>query len=1016
MPDDPHPACRAEVELPFGSRALVLSDLFLGAEPTEASTSASREVARALDRFEGPGAVIVAGNLFDLLGARITDPAPALEAHPELADAFRRFGGEEEGRHIVVLPGSRDRAILYDKAAKDAVTGLGATIALDADLQAETLGGTKIVRVDPGWRWDERYACSDPFNPSDTPLGHHLIGEVLPRFDAAGSTWLAGLDRLVDQSSMPRFVASRLIYRRIARFMWWLLVPVVLALLVRFPGLWAGTVRGHIRPFTGTALFAGSVLIGELILVGGALAYLNYQVWRRFGPSILGPPGLRANDSARDAARDLVAGGATGLVIGHSLQPEVTRVGPGFFASTGACAEVVTEHRSRLALPPVFLHQRQVCWVEVEAGAELHARLVRAQVDLPAGTLVERLASGRRKRTEHEPAVVASYPSGGSWPPMADPSRRIKRVRRMATVAVALLGLLDLVSAVVPPLVRGRLHPLLHFVPLGVSETAGALVALAGIGLLALARGIRRGQRLAWYVTTGLLFGTAILHLVKNLALVQSLAALVLVAYLVWFRDCFRTRFDFPSLRNGVVVLVAGAAGLTVLSAIVLEATLPFDRDHPAISFFSLLWASAGRLAGFDTVALPHVVDVFLDPVLLTAGITLVVMVLVLASRPVVDRRVHHIPADASARARDILARRGSGTLDYFALRSDKQWFFDRDGIVAYAIHGGVCLVSPDPIGPVEERDRLWSGFRRYADEHGWSLAVLGASEEWLPVYRRSGMRDLYVGDEAVTDVRTFSLEGGTHKGLRQAVNRIAKYGYTISFHDPATVDPALAAALRGVMTKSRRGQVERGFSMTLGRIFDPADHGLLLAVASGPTGDPVAFCQYVPAPGIDGFSLDLMRRDDGDHPNGLLDFILVNTIRKLREDGYAHLGLNFATMRAVLAGESGPGISQRLERWLLRRMSDSMQIESLWRFNAKFDPEWFARYVVWDSAEQSLPTALAIAKAESFWELPLIGRFFVPSAGAGDAPAEAVEAGESSGVVTPSPDDLPVEVSVPDA
>ena len=55
------------------------------------------------------------------------------------------------------------------------------------------------------------------------------------------------------------------------------------------------------------------------------------------------------------------------------------------------------------------------------------------------------------------------------------------------------------------------------------------------------------------------------------------------------------------------------------------------------------------------------------------------------------------------------------------------------------------------------------------------------------------------------------------------------------------------------------------------------------------------------------------------------------------------------------------------------------MQIESLWRFNAKFGPEWLPRYVVWDAAENTLPTALAIARAESFWELPLIGRFFQP-------------------------------------
>ena len=85
--------------------------------------------------------------------------------------------------------------------------------------------------------------------------------------------------------------------------------------------------------------------------------------------------------------------------------------------------------------------------------------------------------------------------------------------------------------------------------------------------------------------------------------------------------------------------------------------------------------------------------------------------------------------------------------------------------------------------------------------------------------------------------------------------------------------------------------------------------------------------------------------------------------------------------MRAVLAGEAGEGLTQRIQAWLLRRMSDSMQIESLWKFNAKYDPHWQPRYALYDSPEHALPVAIAVARAESFWELPVIGRFLSPSA-----------------------------------
>jgi lysylphosphatidylglycerol synthetase-like protein (DUF2156 family) len=286
--------------------------------------------------------------------------------------------------------------------------------------------------------------------------------------------------------------------------------------------------------------------------------------------------------------------------------------------------------------------------------------------------------------------------------------------------------------------------------------------------------------------------------------------------------------------------------------------------------------------------------------------------------------------------------------------------------------------VSPDPIGPETDRTRAWTRFRRFADARGWTVAVLGAGSEWLPTYRVSGMHEMYVGDEAIVDVTSFDLAGGRSKGLRQAVNRIANRGYTATFHDPRTCGKGLEEALSSVMTKSRRGGKERGFSMTLGRLFNPDDKDLLIAVAHGPDGTPVAFCQYVPAPGIKGYSLDLMRRDDGDHPNGLVDFLVVSTIRHLRERGNKGLGLNFATMRAVLAGEGDSDASQRLKRWIVKQMSGSMQIESLWRFNAKYHPTWLARYVVYEAPELLPAVAVAIARAESFWELPIVGRLLV--------------------------------------
>jgi lysylphosphatidylglycerol synthetase-like protein (DUF2156 family) len=167
---------------------------------------------------------------------------------------------------------------------------------------------------------------------------------------------------------------------------------------------------------------------------------------------------------------------------------------------------------------------------------------------------------------------------------------------------------------------------------------------------------------------------------------------------------------------------------------------------------------------------------------------------------------------------------------------------------------------------------------------------------------------------------------------------------------------------------------------MTLGRVFERDDAGLLLAVALDADDSAAGFCHFVPARGIGGWSLDLMRRSEAPTvPNGITEFIVAKTIEHVREQGSVGLALNFATFRAVLASEAGDRLMQRAQKWFLERVGDSMQIESLWTFNEKFQPEWHPRYAAYDSPEHILSASIAVARAESFFELPFIGRFFRP-------------------------------------
>ncbi len=988
--EDPVNETEARVRVALGRRVEVIGDLLLPPEPSASSRAACRDIARRFEEWQGPGIVVLCGRLV-APGCPDTAGPAALQRHPGLTDALAAFATRPDSQVIAVLSPDEDPELAVT------LTRCGVSVQDRVDLHCETGAGPRTVLVRAGT----------------------MPPDANPPIDASPNDqrpWLAGIERLDDPLLARRFVTSRLLYRRLRRYLWAPpLVLAAIALLLRIE--WVDNGLGHVfrSPRQQIALqraynaswfsrFLVTVLIAVALLVVLAVivAVTSRGIWRALGGEGLPAPWARSGagtrpiahvqleiggENALDATRAAVEAGASGVIAGGALVPELTHLDAGFFACPGATAEVVREHRGRLGLPPTFLHHRQESTIEIETGAELHVRLILAEADLPLATLGERLVTadsvikGKNRAAEVHAELAASWPSGASWPPAPEVAAdriRVRRIRRLAAVSLFVAGAVDLLSVVTAPL-RTHLHLIAQYLPIALVQAAGALVAIAGIGMIMLSRGILKGQRRSWLVAIALLTASLALHLVHAADVVTLLVCAAVLVLLVVQRDLFRAQTEPATLVGAFAILAVGGLFATLGGFLGVEVA-GHVHHHPLPGWPDVLLGSAERLVGIHWVTFPSTIDRYASVSLLAVGISLIVVALYLLTRPVVDRSLSAGRAAvgrraAELRARDIVRRHGTGTLDYFALRDDKQWYFHRDSLVAYAVFGGVCLVSPDPIGPFSERAHVWDSFRRYVDRQGWGLGVMGAGEEWLPTYQASGMRFVYIGDEAVVDPREFSLEGGKMKGLRQAVNRVARYGYTVRFLDPAQLDADDAARMAELMAKSRRGEQERGFSMMLGRLFDPRDTGLLLTLVEGPDGSPVAMCQFVPSPAIGGYSLDLMRRDPGDHPNGLLDFALCSTISHVKEQGMKGLSLNFAAMRSILEGESGDGVTQRVERWALRRLSGVLQIETLWRFNAKYEPKWLPRYIVFDSAEQFVPVAVQIMRAESLTEVPVIGR-----------------------------------------
>jgi hypothetical protein len=222
---------------------MVVSDLLLTPHATASTSAVSAQLALALDTWEGPGILIIAGNLFDLTGSAslLSGCVGSLEAHPALAQALKRFLAIGE-RRVIRQTGTHEVGIDTDPDTIAAVAARGVEQLGPVDLHLLTATGVRVVRVEPGAH-AYTTGCSGPeteFDPAADAkpgvIGHTSAGKGW-RSLAAQSTddapWLVGLDRLSDPSALSRFVVSRTLYRRLGRYAWWLLVPFVVAALLR---------------------------------------------------------------------------------------------------------------------------------------------------------------------------------------------------------------------------------------------------------------------------------------------------------------------------------------------------------------------------------------------------------------------------------------------------------------------------------------------------------------------------------------------------------------------------------------------------------------------------------------------------------------------------------------------------------------------------------------------------------------------------------------------------------------
>jgi len=545
-------------------------------------------------------------------------------------------------------------------------------------------------------------------------------------------------------------------------------------------------------------------------------------------------------------------------------------------------------------------------------------------------------------------------PEGRSGGDALRPARRAPWLPPLAAVLAAVVGVVNLASAITPNL-PARLRDMLDDKPFSLVPLVHALELPIGASLVVLAVYLLRRRRGAWALTVGILLVVGLLDAIKSNDVGEGVFTWALTGLLVWQREAFYVRQDGIALRAALwrVPLAVGVAiGVALLAVWAGSRSLtPHVGTHRA-------WHEARHLLtlrGSDIHFHRAFTWVPLSVHLLAVATILLAFWFLL--RPLAGPR--QLPGSRARRlARDLVESHGADTLSYFKLRQDKHYLFSSDerAFVGYQIEGRALLISADPVGPADALPGLVRELFAWAEVRGLKVGVINASERMRELGRAAGLRSFYFGDEAMLDVEAFSLEGRAIRKVRQSVTRMSKAGYEAELVTVGELDAATREEIEAVSDRWRGKHAERGFSMCMDSVAGGHEPDTLLVLARDAAGAIRGFVHFVPAFGRPAASLSAMRRDR-DTPNGLMEFLVVRSIELMGERGVRELSLNFAAFARWMHAPANA--RERLLGRLCKPLNPFFQIESLYRFNAKFFPRWEPRYLLYEGRLGLLPTGV---------------------------------------------------------
>jgi len=519
-------------------------------------------------------------------------------------------------------------------------------------------------------------------------------------------------------------------------------------------------------------------------------------------------------------------------------------------------------------------------------------------------------------------------------------------MRILPAVLIFFLGIVNIIS-VLTPVLPERLHLLKDYLLVDFVSFSNSFVFIAGLFLLVTAAFMLRGLRTAWWFAIGLSVISVVGHITKGIDYEEATIALLIIGSLIGTRKQYHVK---TNPRLGTVGL---QTALLSMAAVMLYGVVGFyflDKRHFHIDFniFQSFWYTLQNffLIGSSDLV-PHDVFardfIYLIKVSGFASISFLVYSLV---RPYVFKIT---PTEEEiARAKSLTHQFGKSALDFFKTYSDKFIYApdDINAYISYRVNLNFAVVLEDPVSEnMEEMKKCISSFSKYCYENGLKDIYYRVPKESLPVYLELSRKSLFLGQEGVVDLDSFSLEGGEKKSIRNALNKIKEQGYTTHINNPPLRD-GLIQKLKAVSDEWLKLTEREEIIFSQGMFVEKEIKEQTVISIENSEEKIIAFLNVIPDYVKDEGTYDLLRKT-ADAPNGIMDHILIELFKYFKASGIRYVNLGFAPMSGL---DDPHTFTEKSMKFAYEKIRSFSHYKGMRDYKEKFNPLWNDKFLIYSN------------------------------------------------------------------